>query len=301
MMNISKSYQATFLTNTNVFKTSTHKTTNITVGYQGVEGAFSYQAMKSYFKDVKSNNYNTFEDVFIALKNKEIDYGILPLENSSTGAINDNYDLVRNYGLYIVGEYSLSVSQNLLGIKGSKIEDITDIYSHPQGIFQCSNFLSKYPSIKTHEYSNTAASAKKICELNDKTKGAIASKEAARLYDLDILKEDIHNDNTNHTRFIVVGRDLEDDQSCNCCSIVFTLKHEAGALAGILQTIKDHEINLSRIESRPIPHKNWEYYFYIDLEGSIHNSNVITAYQQLKANALTIKVIGNYKQAEGKE
>ncbi len=298
VMDISKSYQAEFIPTQDLYHPLPHKNENIVVGYQGVPGAFGHQAMLQYFGEVDNKNYPLFEDVYKAIVNHEIDYGIVPLENSSTGAINDNYDLVRNYNLYIVGEYNLSISQHLLGIKGAQLEDLKEVYSHPQGLHQCSHFLAKHPQIIQRNYTNTAASAKYISQLQDKTKGAIASLQAAQLYNLDVIQEDIHNSSMNHTRFIVIGRHLEDSSHANVCSIVFTLQHKVGALYSVLKAVKDHQINLSRIESRPIVDKNWQYYFYIDLEGSIHDQNVKMMLQEMKTHCLTMRVLGNYQQAK---
>lgn len=296
MMDVSKSYQSSFIPLKNHYQFHKPKTKNIVVGYQGVEGSFSSLAMEEYFGKVTSKNYQQFEDVFRALKNDEIEYGILPLENSSTGAINDNYDLVRDYDCYIVGEHCISISQHLLALPGSDIKDIKEVYSHPQGLQQCSQFLQDNVGITSHEYSNTAASAKYVSETGNTSLGAIASKQAAKLYGLEVVKENIHNEKSNHTRFIVVAKHLEDHSETNRVSIVFTLSHKVGALYSILKAIKDHHINLSRIESRPIKDKNWQYYFYIDFEGSLHDVGVQIALEQMKAHCLTLRVIGNYQQ-----
>ncbi|WP_294581855.1 prephenate dehydratase [uncultured Thomasclavelia sp.] len=297
IMDVGKSYQATFIPLKDVYHLATRKSGPIKVGYAGVPGAFAHQAMLEYFGDVDNCNYENFKDVYEALKNDQIDYGIVPLENSSTGAINDNYDLVRDYDFYIVGEHSVAITQHLLGIKGAKLSDIKDVYSHPQGIMQSSNFISEHPSITTHDFSNTAAAAKFVSESHDITKGAIASKIAASLYNLDVIAENIHNEQTNNTRFIIFGKQLEDHQNTDRVSIVFTLEHQVGSLSGILKTIKDHHINLSRIESRPIKDKYWQYYFYIDFEGSLHDDNVKLAIEQMKTKCLTLRVIGNYQHA----
>ena len=267
IMDIGKSYQATFIPLTHTYKLVKEKTENIKVGYAGV---------------------------YEALKNDEIDYGVVPLENSSTGAINDNYDLLRDYGFYIVGEHSIKITQNLLGIKGAKLEDITCLYSHEQGLQQSSKFLNDHPKIKAYNYSNTAAAAKYVSEKNDKHLGAIASKIAAKLYDLEVIKENIHNVESNNTRFIIIGKQLENRNNSDRVSIVFTLQHKVGTLSSILKVIKDHQINLSRIESRPIKDKPWQYYFYIDFEGSLNDNNVKIALEQLKTNCLTLRVLGNY-------
>lgn len=294
MMDVSKSYQSSFIPLETKYLMEKPKKENIVVGYQGVEGAFSHQAMLTYFGDVKNKHYPHFEDVFIALKNGKIDYGVLPLENSSTGAINDNYDLVRDYDFYIVGEQSVSISQHLLALPDAKLEDIQEVYSHPQGLQQCSDFLNKYSYIMQTPFSNTAASAKYVSDTKDITKAAIASKTAASLYGLKVLQENIHNELSNHTRFIIVGKKLEDHPKASRVSIVFTLSHKVGALYSILKAIKDHHINLSRIESRPIKDKNWQYYFYIDFEGSLHDQDVQLALEQMKAHCLTLRVLGNY-------
>lgn len=296
IMNISKSYQSSFVPIANDYALETPKKENIIVGYQGVAGAFSYQSLKEYFGDVNSKPYQHFEDVFKALKNNQIDYGIVPLENSSTGAINDNYDLVRDYGFYIVGEQSISIAQHLLGLPNSKIEDIKEVYSHPQGLQQSARFLKQHPWIETKEYTNTAASAKYIKENKDPTKAAIASKEAATLYGLEVLQEHIENESSNHTRFIIFGKSLEKAKDANRVSIVFTLQHIAGTLYSILKAIKESHISLSRIESRPIVDRPWEYYFYIDFEGNLDDPNVQRAIEEMKTYCVTLRILGNYQQ-----
>ena len=294
-MNLSKRYQTTFLPG-EIIDLKPAKEENLIVGYQGVPGSFSYEAMESYFGDrvAFKVNYPHFEDVFKALKAHEIDYGILPLENSTTGAINDNYDFINDYGFYIVGELSLSVSQNLLGIPGSTIDDIQTVYSHSQGLLQTSQFLAKH-HIAKEPYPNTVMAASYVSHLNNKHIGAIASKKAAELYGLDVLASDIHNDKSNHTRFIVIGHNLESSKQASRISTVFTLRHEVGALYEVLQIIKDHQINMVRIESRPIQSSPWEYYFYLDFDGSLHDPNVVRTIDELRACTYTFRLIGNYE------
>lgn len=295
MMNISKSYQATFMPSNNTFDLQQPKTKDVIVGFQGIPGSFSYKALDMYFSsDTKRKNYEHFEDVFKALKNRDIDYGLVPLENSSTGAINDNYDLIRDYGFYIAGEQSIPISQHLLGIKGTKIEDITDVYSHPQGILQSSEFLSQYPQITTHNYMNTAMAAQFVAKMQDAHIGAIASCDAADLYDLQVLAEDIHNIKSNATRFIIVSRQLEENKDATCVSLVLTLNHEVGSLYQIMKIINDHQINMLRIESRPLKDTPWEYYFYIDLEGNLQQSNIVLALEDMVAHTNTLRILGNY-------
>ena len=296
LMNISKSYQSTFIPLEDRVMHKKSKKNTMIVGYPGVAGAFSQQSMYTYFGKVASKSYEKFDDVFEALKKQEIDYGIVPIENSSTGAINDTYDLVREYGFYIVGEQSIAISHHLLGLPDSTTADIKEVYSHTQAIQQSSKFLKRHPYMNPREYTNTAAAAMHIKQQKDVTKAAIASKEAASIYGLKVLQEHIENQSHNHTRFIIVGRNLETNEAANHVSIVFTLHHQTGALFNIVRAIKQYHINISRIESRPMENKPWEYYFYIDFEGNVEDSNVQYAIAEMKKSCLTLRVLGNYQQ-----
>ena len=235
----------------------------------------------------------TFLSILTMSKNDEITYGVLPIENSSTGSINDNYDLIREYGFYIILDTNIKVNQNLLGIKGSKLADIKIVYSHPQALMQSKSFLKEH-NIISRTYSNTAASAKYIKELNDKSIGSICSKSCAKLYDLDILAQNINESSTNTTRFLVISKNLEIRENAKQISIIFNLKHEIGSLSQILEDIKDYNLNMTRIESRPIKDKPFEYYFYIDFLGNIKSSNVIRALTKIKEDTINLKIIGNY-------
>ena len=268
--------------------------TNIIIGYMGVEGAFAYEAAKKLFGDNKCLPYENFKSVFEAIKNNEITYGILPIENTSTGSINDIYDLIREYQFYIIKDTNLPISQNLLGIKGSKLDDIKTVYSHPQGILQTKDFLEKH-NIKGKYFSNTATSAKYISSLNDKTIGSISSKLCAKLYNLDIIAENINEDKSNTTRFVVISKNLEIDNDANQISIMFNLRHQTGTLYQILKDIKDYNLNMTRIESRPIKNKPFEYYFYVDFLGNINDTNVINALNKIKKDSLNMRILGNYK------
>lgn len=295
IMNISKSYQASFMPIQTSYELKEPRFDNIVVGFQGVPGSFSENALESYFgEETKRKNFQQFEDVFQALQKDEIDYGVVPLENSSTGAINDNYDLIRDYGFFIVGEQNLSIAQHLLGIRGSRIEQLTDVYSHPQGILQTSLFLGEHSHIQSHEFANTATAAKYIAEQNNPHLGAIASQKAAELYDLDILQENIQNVKTNSTRFIIFAKQLERVKNASCVSIVFTVAHKVGALYQVMKIINDYQINMLRIESRPLIDTPWEYYFYVDFEGNLENQNIRLALENMKAHTSTLRVLGNY-------
>lgn len=268
------------------------------VGYQGVSGAFSEQAVKNFFgKEAKSIGYTEFEDVYVALKNKGIDYGVLPIENSSTGAINDNYDLIRKYGFYIVGETAVNVNQCLMGVPGTKLEDIEEVYSHPQGLAQSSEFFFEHRKMSPMPYKDTAMAAKYVSLLGDKTKAAIASELACELYGLEMLAPAIQNDKTNKTRFMVVSRDFITPENADKISVLFTLPHTVGSLYNMLQITSLYGINLEKIESRPIKEENWNYYFYIDFLGNIRERRVSQAIEEMKQKASTFRILGNYKKA----
>lgn len=272
------------------------KSEDIRVCYQGVPGAFSEEALVKYFgEDTNRINVDDFEDVFKSLKDGNCDYGILPIENSSTGGVSEVCDLLRKYGLYIVGEESIKIEQNLLGLKGSSLDDLKEVYSHSQGLGQSSDFLKENKSITPMPYRNTAESAKLISELGDKSKGAIASKRAAELYGLEVLKENINNNKNNYTRFIIIGKNLEVDEESNKISIVFSAPHKPGALYSALSHFAENNLNMQRIESRPIKEKSWEYFFYIDFEGNINDERIKYVLEKIKENSMYFKLLGNYK------
>ncbi|WP_133016590.1 prephenate dehydratase [Clostridium cuniculi] len=269
---------------------------NIKIGYQGVKGSFSEEAMIKYFgENHTTTDYEEFEDVFVALKNNEIDYGILPIENSSTGAITTVYDLLVQYGLYIVGEECIKIDQNLIGVKGSKLEDIKEIYSHPQGFEQSSEFLSKQNNLKLIPFHNTAISAKYISEINDKSKAAIASLRAAKIYGLDVIQKEINDKDNNHTKFVIVGRKLESSKECNKITVVFSLDDKAGTLYNLLRHFAENNINMIKIESRPSKNEPWQYLLYVDFEGNIENEDVKKAIKLIEEKSEYFKLIGCYE------
>lgn len=273
-----------------------NKKDKIVVGFQGVRGSFSEQALVEYFgDDVKTKNLSDFEDVFEALKDDDIDYSVLPIENSSTGGIAEIYDLLRKYGFYIIGENCIKVEQNLLVVKDTKIEDIEEIYSHPKAFEQSSEFLKMYPEWKLIPYKNTAISAQFIKKENSKKKAAVASKKAGELYDLDILKSNINFNQSNYTRFIVIGKNLEIDNDCNKISILFSLSHKPGTLFNILKYFDENNLNMLKIESRPIIDKSWEYFFYIDFEGCLKDEAIKETLKLIEKDSLYFKLLGNYK------
>lgn len=307
LMNVSKRLQADYLAHETCDKSNTVSKSNknekecrfgstkITVGYQGVPGSYSEEALRNYFReDITSQNYTNFGDVFKALQIGEIDYGVLPLENSFTGGIAEVYDLLCQYGYYIVGEKCVHVRHNLLASPGVKIEDIQEVYSHPQALLQCSKYLKDRPNWNSVPCSNTAVSAKLISEQKDSTKAAIASERAAKLYGLSILKKGINNNPQNYTRFIIIGRHLNSTEKNNKISLSLAIPHEPGSLHRILSYFAENKLNMLKIESRPIQDKTWEYLFYIDFEGNLRNPKVRSAVDSIQKNSTFFRLLGNY-------
>ncbi|WP_195986602.1 prephenate dehydratase [Clostridium sp. D53t1_180928_C8] len=269
---------------------------NIKIGYQGVKGSFSEEAMIKYFgENHTTTDYEEFEDVFLALKNNKIDYGIVPIENSCTGAITTVYDLLAKYGLYIVGEECIKIDQNLIGVKGTKLEDIKEVYSHPQGFEQSMEFLSSCNNLKLIPFHNTAISAKYISELNDKSKAAIASLRAAEIYGLDVIKKAINDRDNNHTKFIIIGRKLESSNECNKITVVFSLDDKSGTLYNLLRHFAENNINMLKIESRPSKNEPWQYLLYVDFEGNVESEDVKKAIKLIEGKSEYFKLLGNYK------
>lgn len=279
---------------------SHYKTNDLKIGYQGVKGSFSEEAMISFFgENNKSLNYEKFEDVFISLKNDEIDYGILPFENSCTGAITAVYDLISKYGFYIVGEECIKINQNLVGVKDATVDDIKEVYSHPQGFEQSKNFLRNHEDFKLIYFYNTAISAKHVSKLNDKSKAAIASSRAAKIYNLDILAKNIHDNNNNHTKFVIISKNLESSKESNKITVSFSLENRAGSLYNLLGHFVKNNLNMIKIESRPSNGELWEYVLYVDLEGNINDEKVKNAIKLIKEETRYFKLLGCYKKKEG--
>ena len=269
---------------------------DIKVGFYGVAGSFSEEAMIKHFgKKDDAKAYDEFEDVFLAVKNEEIDYGVLPIENSSTGAISQVYDLLYKYGFYIVGEECIKIDQNLIGIKGTKLYNVKEVYSHPQGFEQSTDFLKEYSNWKKIPFHSTADSVKLVSDLQDMSKVAIASKRAADIYNLSIIKENINNRRENSTRFIVISKELELNNSCDKVSVVFSLEHKAGTLYKLLRHFAENNINMMKIESRPMEKGAWKYFLYVDFEGNLENEQVKKALNLIEQSSAYFKLIGGYR------
>lgn len=262
------------------------------VGYQGIPGSFSYLALKTKYKDELLNSYQNFEDVFTALKNEEIEVGVLPIENSYTGDITDNFDLIKKYNAYIIDIIELKIDHNLLGIKGSKLSDIKEIYSHIQGFKQSQTFL-KGRGYKEIPYYNTAISAKYVSEMKDITKGAIGSAETARIYNLDILAKNINTHEENTTKFMVIGNKLIVNKDHNRIMVAFSTYNKSGDLSSVLGKFSRYGINMLSIKSRPLKDSPWEYVFFVELEGNY--KALKPAIEEIEKKSKYFEVIGSYE------
>ncbi len=266
------------------------------VGFQGVSGSNGEQALFDYFGDeVQTLNVKNFEDIFTELQNDNIKYGVLPIENSSTGGISEVYELLNKYNYHIIGEVCIKVDHFLMGIKGAKIEDIEEVYSHPQGFAQCGEFLKFHANWKLIPYDNTATSAKLVQEQNKKSIAVIASEKVAKIYNLDVLASYINSNKNNITRFAIIGKELSRSNENNKVSVVLSTEHSSGSLFKVLELFAQNNINLSKIESRPLKNRSWEYLFYIDFHGNLEDPIMKSALEQVKNSCHYFKILGNYK------
>jgi len=301
LMTISKHYQIERMGDSNLSdskKSSEIFAQKAPVGFYGQVGSFSEEAAIKYFgADCLMKGYVRFDEVISALLNNEISAGVLPVENSSTGTIAEVMDLIRDNNVYITGEHIERIRHHLLVIPGTKLSDIKTVYSHHQGIEQSNQFLKQYP-FEQIIYKSTADSAKLIKELGDKTKAAIGSERCAQIYGLEILVPDIHYNKNNYTRFIIIEKNLSVNSKCNKISIIMDIKHRTGALFDVLRLFKQRNINLLKIESRPIIGKPWEYMFFFDFEGNIEEERIKKLIESLKCQSNNFRLLGNYASHE---
>lgn len=274
--------------------------TVLTVGYQGVPGAYSQVALTQYFAgyQVQEKNYPLFEDVALAVSKGELDYGVLPIENSSTGGITEVYDLLRRYACFIVGEKLVRVEHHLLGYPGTKLDQVREVYSHPQGFAQCREFFKRYPEMQTIPYYNTAKGAELVAQQKTDYMAAVAGQQAAERYGLAILAPGINANKHNYTRFFVIAKTMPVTPAANKLTLVVALKHEPGSLHQLLGHFTASGLNMLSIESRPIEGKSWEYFFHLDLSGNLAEPQVQKALQALTADGVEYKILGNYVAAD---
>ena len=268
---------------------------NVTVVFQGVEGAYSYGAMRAYFQeDIKSYHVKLFRDAMEEVAAGRADYAVLPIENSTAGIVTDIYDLLTEYNLFIVGEQILKVEHVLLGLQEAELSDIAGVYSHPQGLAQCKEYLEEHRDWKTTAVTNTAAAAKKVSADQDKTHAAIASRAAGEIYNLKVLAENICKNDSNVTRFIILAKKPVYENNSSRISVCFEAHHASGTLYNVLSHMIYNGLNMTKIESRPIPGKTWEYRFFVDFTGKLGESAVENALRGIEAEANVLRVLGNY-------
>lgn len=264
------------------------------VVFQGAEGSYSQAAMEQYFGTaVDSFHVDTFRDAMESLEEGRCDFAILPIENSTSGSINEVYDLLVEYEHYIVGQQIIKIEQCLMALPGTRVEDIRTVYSHPQSLLQSAKYLSQH-SWQQISMQNNAFAAKKVSDDKDRTQAAIAGEYAASVYGLEVLAKGINQEKNNSTRFIIVSNQKIFQKDAGHISICLELPHESGALYHILSHFIFNNLSLTKIESRPIEGKNWEYRFFIDFEGNLSQSSVVSALRGLREEARNVKILGNY-------
>lgn len=270
------------------------KKSTVRVMFQGAEGSYSQAAMKEFFGEgVDSRHADTFREVMEALEEGSCDFAILPIENSTAGSISEVYDLLVEYENYIVGEQIIHIEQCLLAIPGTRKKDIKVVYSHPQSLLQSAQYLSRQ-NWQQISMKNNAFAARKVAEEQDKTQAAIAGEYAAQVYGLEVLEKGINQEKSNSTRFIIISNQKIFQKDAKKISICLELPHETGALYHILSHFIFNNLNMTRIESRPVEGKSWEYRFFIDFEGNLQDSAVISTLRGLREEARNVKVLGNY-------
>lgn len=263
-----------------------------TVAYQGSEGAYSHIALRSLFPHAKELCCPSFEEVFRAVQSGEAACGVLPFENSYTGEVGETLDLLHQYDLHISAVYDEKISHCLLGVKGAGLSDIKQVYSHPQGLAQCARFLKRFP-FEQVPYANTALAAQYVGGTGDRSKAAIASRETAELYGLDVLEEDINTSAENTTRFVVLKREL--NPTGNRFSLIFTLDHSAGQLAAVLEMVASHGFNMESIRSKSLKNLPWQYYFYVELVGDAASPEAQALMAEIKTHCRECKLLGVYE------
>ena len=265
------------------------------VVFQGAEGAYSQAAMHQYFGDqIDSFHVDTFRDAMMAIDEGSADFAVLPIENSTAGMVSEIYYLLVEFENYSVGEQIIKIEHCLMAVPGTELSDIKTVYSHPQSLMQSARFLNNHPDWRQISMQNNAFAARKVADEKDKTQAAIASEYAAKLYGLEILKKGVNQSDTNSTRFIIVTNQKIFLKDAKKVSICFEVAHESGSLYHMLSHFIYNNLNMNRIESRPIENRNWEYRFFIDFDGNLSDSAVKNALRGLREEARNMKILGNY-------
>lgn len=273
------------------------------VACYGARGAYTYEAMEKQFGNREKEVIfrPLFEDVVKAVREGQADYGVVPMENSSTGGITEVYDLIQHYDCAIVGERMVKIEHVLLGIPGATLDDIDTVYSHPQGFAQCREFFMEKRNWKQQPYFSTAQSAEKVAREGKKNQAAVASRTAGRLYGLQVLKDTIAFNSTNYTRFFIIGPAMEIADDADKITLVLSVRHEPGALYHVLGYFFYGGMNMTHLESRPIKGKPFEYFFHIDVMGKLRNPANAQTLRGIESMSTYFKILGNYPTYTHKE
>lgn len=264
------------------------------VACAGIFGSNAQMACDKLLPLSKILYVNSFQAVFDAVEQGLVQFGVLPIENSSNGSVKDVYDLLERKNCYIVRGTKLWISHDLLAKKGTKLQDIHTVYSHPQALGQCSEFFAQYPHIKLESYANTAMAAEMVSQSDDPGIAAIAAPQCAELYSLEAIARNIQNNDNNYTRFICITKELSIYPGANKISIVTSANHTPGGLGSLLSKFGNMGINLTKIESRPLQGHNFEFLFYLDLEASLVDARVRALLAELDASQDKFRLLGNY-------
>jgi len=282
-MSVSKEYQRRLLK-------------GMKIGYSGVEGAFAYIAANRIFPGCEEISYIDFSEAYKATEKGQCDCCVLPIENSYAGEVGQVIDLVFEGSLYINGIYSLGITQNLLALPDSNIEDIREVVSHPQALSQCANYISSH-GFECRNATNTAVAARQVMDNGDKTVAAIASAETAALYGMKILDHDINESSGNTTKFAVLSKTQSAvNGKNNKFILLFTVKEELGALAKALNIIAKHGFNMNALRSRPMKEPAWQYYFFIEAEGDETSEEGLRMIEELSLFCQKLKIAGHYSE-----
>ncbi len=267
------------------------------VAFFGEIGSYTEQAMLEYFgSEVDGISMKTFKEVMQSVKDEEVDFGVLPIENSSTGSITDIFDLLAEYDNFIIGEHVVKIEHYLWGLPGAKLSNIRKVYSHPQPLLQCSEFLKGYPEMEKIEWGSTSECARLVLEEQDITQAAIASKRAGESLGLSALCTNINNEDSNSTRFIIISKKKMFLKEAERTSICLELLHpdKSGSLYHILSHFIYNNVNMTKIESRPIQGKAFAYRFFIDIEGNLDAPSIKNAIYCIKEETIELKILGCY-------
>ena len=270
-------------------------TMNARIVFQGAEGSYSQAAMQQYFGDrINSCHVDTFRDAMGAIEEGSADFAVLPIENSTAGIVSEIYDLLVEFENYIVGEQIIPIEHCLMALPGTKLTDIKTVYSHPQSLMQSARYLQDHSDWKQVSMKNNAFAAKKVMDDQDRAQAAIAGAYAAKVYGLEVLEQGINDSTSNSTRFIIVSNQKIFKKDANKISICLEIPHRSGSLYHILSHFIYNHLNMTKIESRPIEDRNWEYRFFIDFEGNLSQSAVKNALRGLREETRNMKILGNY-------